>query len=81
MAATSSKTGGYLSCRPFPDGNAEKGYKILSEMIAYAEETYRTEITNPKTVDPVGVAVALLALSGIGSGLMIWRKKSSRYAA
>lgn len=61
--------------------DAEKGYKILSEMIAYAEETYRTEITNPKTGDPVGVAVALLALSGIGGGLMIWRKKSSRYAA
>ena len=61
--------------------DAEKGYKILSEMIAYAEETYRTEITNPKTGDPVGVAVALLALSGIGGGLMIWKKKSSRYAA
>lgn len=61
--------------------NAEKGYQVLAKMIASAEEEYNTEITNPKTGDPVGVAVALLALSGIGSGLMIWKKKSSRYAA
>jgi hypothetical protein len=24
MAATSSKTGGYNNCRPFPDGNANE---------------------------------------------------------
>lgn len=65
----------------FSEPNAEKAYEILAFMIDYAEELYRTEITNPKTGDPVGVAVALLALSGIGGGLMIWRKKSSRYAA
>ena len=26
VAATSSKTGGYLSCRPFPDGNANESH-------------------------------------------------------
>ena len=28
IAATSSKTGGYLSCRPFPDGNANESRRV-----------------------------------------------------
>ena len=57
--------------------DAEKGYKILSEMIAYAEETYRTEITNPKTGDPVDGILAVMLSSGLAWGAILLNKRKN----
>lgn len=54
--------------------DAEKGYEILAYMIDYAEEEYNTDITNPKTGDPVGAAVILLALSSIFCAFLVLKK-------
>ena len=54
--------------------NAEEGYPVLAEIIAFAEEVYGQEITNPKTGDPMDFAV-LMAFLSIGGFLLLKRKK------
>ena len=57
-------------------GNGEEGYPVLAEMIAYAEEMYGREITNPKTGDFVGFAALMAFFSGTGC-LALKRRKTA----
>ena len=49
----------------FSGANAAVCYDLLAEMIAFAEELYGRDITNPKTADPLMTVVNLMTVSFI----------------
>ena len=61
-----------------PDAATDSERNILTNIISHAEEDGFINITNPKTGDPIGVAVLLMAVSGLGlAALLILRKRPS----
>lgn len=48
---------------------------MLTRLVRVAEANYGYNITNPKTGDPVGIVVALMAASGAGLAVMLPKKK------
>lgn len=65
----------FLETVKLAGSDAEAGYEVLAEMIAYAEEAYGVDINNPKTGDPVGIVMAVMALCCVGAAGLIWRRR------
>lgn len=49
---------------------------ILVQMVGRAEETWGLDITNPHTGDLIGIAALLMAASGLGSALLLKRRRT-----
>lgn len=54
---------------------ADEGYEVLAEMIEFMNNEFGTNISNPKTGDPVGIVMAAMAVCGISGAVMLIRRK------
>ena len=59
-----------------PEDAGPVAMNILVQMVNRAEETWGMDITNPHTGDPIGIAALLIAASGLGSALLLKRRKT-----
>lgn len=59
-----------------PEDAGQVAMNILVQMVSRAEETWGLDITNPHTGDPIGIAALLMASSGLGSALLLKRRKT-----
>lgn len=59
-----------------PEDAGPVAMNILVQMVNYAEEARGLDITNPHTGDPIGIAALLIAASGLGSALLLKRRKT-----
>lgn len=59
-----------------PEDAGPEAMNILVQMVSRAEETWGLDITNPHTGDPIGIALLLMAASGLGGGLL-WKKRKT----
>lgn len=59
-----------------PEDAGQVAMNILMQMVSRAEETWGLDITNPHTGDPIGIALLLMAASGLGSALLLKRRKT-----
>ena len=64
----------FLSDLTLPEDAGSDAVNILVQIIQCAEENWNMDITNPKTGDPVSLAVLLMAISGFG-GAFLWKKE------
>jgi hypothetical protein len=59
-----------------PEDAGPVAMNILVQMVNRAEETWGMDITNPHTGDLIGIAALLMAASGLGSALLLKRRKT-----
>lgn len=59
-----------------PEDAGPEAMNILVQMVSRAEETWGLDITNPHTGDPIGIVLLLMAASGLGSALLLKRRKT-----
>lgn len=59
-----------------PEDAGPVAMNILVQMVNYAEEARGLDITNPHTGDLIGIAALLMAASGLGSALLLKRRKT-----
>ena len=57
-----------------PEDAGPVAMDILVRLVNHAEESWRLDITNPHTGDPLGIAALLMATSGLG-GSILWKKR------
>ena len=57
-----------------PEDAGPVAMSILVRLVNHAEESWRLDITNPHTGDPMGIAALLMAFSGLGTALL-WKKR------
>ena len=65
----------FLSDLTLPENASADAKNILAQMIQYAEEAWNIDITNPQTGDPIGLAALLMAVSGLGTAVLLKRQK------
>lgn len=58
-----------------PEDAGQVAMNILVQMVSRAEETWGMDITNPHTGDPIGIAVLLMAASGLGGSILCKKRK------
>lgn len=58
-----------------PENASADAMNILVQMVRCAEETWNMDITNPHTGDPISLTVLLLAISGLGTAVLLKRRK------
>ena len=59
-----------------PEDAGQVAMNILMQIVSRAEETWGLDITNPHTGDLIGIAALLMAASGLGSALLLKRRKT-----
>lgn len=66
----------FMNGLKLPEDAGQVAMNILMQMVSRAEETWGLDITNPHTGDPIGIAALLMAASGLGSALLLKRRKT-----